>query len=154
VVLDAMDLISIHQLVGRYGHLLDLQDWEAFALLWVPDATIDYHGSTSRTQRQGRESIVEWFREPAGSHPPAHHVSNIVVDERAEATGPAEVHSKFLAPFSRPDHLPRRLYGGDYHDLVVRSAADGWRFAHRRCVPRWQLTVQVDESGPPHRRTW
>jgi hypothetical protein len=121
-VLDAIDIVLIHQLVGRYGHLIDHRQWEHFAGLFVPDATIDYRGSTGHVERSGRDAIVAWFREIEDSHPPAHHVTNIVVDEAADPSGGVDVHSKFLAPFTRAGHAPKRLYGGEYHDVVVKTA--------------------------------
>ena len=151
-MLDASDVIAIHQLLGRYGHLIDGRRWDEFALLFTADASIDYIGGTGRVERTGRDAITAWFRDVGDQHPPAHHVTNIVVDDRADREGPVDVHSKFIAPFTRSEHVPKRLYGGDYHDVVVR--VDGrWRFAHKRCVPRWQLAVVVDETGPEHRRT-
>ena len=86
------------------------------------------------------------------NHPSAHHVTNIVVSEE---DGEVRVHSKFLAPYTRPSHDPRRWYGGDYHDVVVRTPA-GWRFARRACTARWLLTPEVaaGEAIPEHRRTW
>ncbi len=152
-VLDATDLILIHQLVGRYGHLIDHRRWDEFASLFTPDATIDYVGGSGRVERRGRNEIVAWFRDLDEQHPPAHHVTNIVVDTSADPDGPVDVHSKFLAPFTRDGHVPKRLYGGDYHDVAVRTP-DGWQFRHKHCLPRWQLAVQADETGPEHRRTY
>lgn len=152
-MIDATDLILIHQLVARYGWAIDDRDWDAFAALFIVDATIDYVGGTGRTQREGRSAIVDWFREGEQQHPPAHHVTNIDVDETADPEGRVEVRSKFIAPFTRSAHVPKRLYGGDYHDVVVKTPA-GWRFAHKHCRPRWQLAVQIDETAPDHRRTY
>ena len=98
--------------------------------------------------RHGRDAIVEFFA--GANHPSAHHVTNIVVSEE---DGEVRVHSKFLAPYTRPSHDPRRWYGGDYHDVVV-ATPDGWRFAHKQCTPRWQLAVLVDEAAPEHRKTY
>jgi 3-phenylpropionate/cinnamic acid dioxygenase small subunit len=152
-VLDAIDIILIHQLLGRYGHTIDHRDWDAFAALFLPDASIDYRGGTGTVAREGREQIVEWFRAVGVDHPPSHHVTNIVVDETADRDGPVPVHSKFIAPFTREEHAPKRLYGGDYHDTVVRTS-HGWRFAHKQCIPRWNVTIQVDHDVPEHRRTY
>jgi 3-phenylpropionate/cinnamic acid dioxygenase small subunit len=152
-VLEALDVIAIHQLLARYHHLLDDADWDGFARLWRPEATIDYVGSRERTERQGREAIVEWFRQVGDSNPSTHLGASIVVDLKADGADPVAVRSRFLAPFTRPAHGPKRLYGGDYHDLVHRSE-EGWQFAHRRCVPSWQLSVPVDETAPAHRRTY
>jgi 3-phenylpropionate/cinnamic acid dioxygenase small subunit len=152
-VLDATDLILIHQLLGRYGHTIDQRDWDAFEKLFVADATIDYIGGTGRTVRDGRQAVVAWFRQGDADHPPAHHVTNIVVDDSADPDGPVSVHSKFIAPFTREQHVPKRLYGGDYHDVVVRTS-EGWRFSHKHCIPRWNLAVQIDHDVPEHRRTY
>ncbi len=152
-VLDANDIILIHQLLGRYGHTIDHRRWDEFATLFVADATIDYRGGTSTVERSGRDAIVAWFREVDVNHPPAHHVTNIVVDESADPSGPVDVHSKFIAPFTQEAHSPKRLYGGDYHDVVVNTD-DGWKFQHKQCLPRWNLAVLVDDDTPEHRRTF
>lgn len=143
----------IHQLLGSYGHLIDHRRWEAFSELWVDDASIDYVGGSGRVELTGRDAIVEWFRNVDEQHPPAHHVTNIVVDVSAADSGPVTVHSKFIAPFTRPAHVPKRLYGGDYHDLVVKTA-DGWRFRHKHCLPRWNLAVLTELDAPSHRSTF
>ncbi len=150
-VLEGTDIILVHQLLGRYGHTIDHRDWDAFADLFVPDASIDYRGATSTTECHGIDEILGYFRH--ANHPPAHHVTNIVVDERAEPAGPVGVHSKFLAPFTRDSHTPKRWYGGDYHDVVVKTD-DGWRFAFKQCLPRWQFSVVVDDDVAEHRRTF
>ena len=152
-VLDAIDIVLIHQLLARYGHLVDDRDWNRFGDLFVPDATIDYQSSTGRVERAGRDMIVAWFRELEQSHPPAHHVTNILVDEAADPVGRVDVHSKFIAPYTRANHVPKRLYGGEYHDVVVKTDG-GWRFAHKQCVPSWQLAVVADDTAPEHRRTY
>jgi len=152
-VLAAVDIVLIHQLLARYGDAIDRRDWEAFAELFTPDATIDYTGGTGVTQRNGRDDIVDWFRDNDEGHPPAHHVTNIIVDERADPAGRVDVHSKFFVPFTRDHQVPKRMYGGDYHD-VVTATPGGWRFAHKECTPCWQLAVVVDESAPAHRKTY
>jgi 3-phenylpropionate/cinnamic acid dioxygenase small subunit len=154
VVIEASDIIVIHQLLGRYGHTLDARDWAAFGELFVADAAIDYRSANGNAVvRNGRGAIVDWFREVDVSHPAAHLVTNIVVDDRADPSGPVPVHSKFIVPFTRPDHVPVRLYGGDYHDVVVRTE-QGWRFAHKQCLPRWQLSPEIDHTVAEHRRTY
>jgi 3-phenylpropionate/cinnamic acid dioxygenase small subunit len=150
-VLDGTDIILIHQLLAMYGHTMDLGDWDAFAELFVPEASIDYHGSVETTVLEGRDNLVPWFM--GSNNPPAHHVTNIVVDDTADPSGPVQVHSKFMAPYTRDHHSPKRLYGGDYHDVVVKR--DGrWRFLAKQCIPRWNMTVQIDDDVPKHRRTY
>lgn len=150
-MIDALDIVMIHQLLGRYGHTVDARDWDAFAGLFVEDAAIDYRSSSGQVERSGRDAIVEWFRGVA--HPAAHHVTNIVVDEQPDADGRVHVHSKFFAPYTRSEHVPKRVYGGEYHDLVVRTA-EGWRFAWKQCIPSWNLAVVPDETAPENRLTF
>ncbi len=63
--------------------------------------------------------------------------------------------SKLFVPYTRPTHEPKRWYGGDYDDVVVRSPA-GWRFTKRTCTARWLFTADGPDadSVPEHRRTW
>ncbi len=152
-MIDAGDIIRIHQLLGRYGHTIDHRQWDAFANLFTEDASIDYKGGTGVVERHSRAAIVDWFRSIDASHPPAHHVTNIVVEDEADPTGPVRVHSKFIAPYTRDHHDPKRLYGGDYHDIVVKTD-DGWKFSHKQCLPRWNVTITVDEDVVEHRRTF
>lgn len=150
-MIDVLDIVRIHQLLGRYGHAIDRGDWEAFATLFVEDASIDYRSSSGRVERAGRDAIVEWFR--GVTHPAAHHVTNIVVEEEPDTDGRVHVHSKFFAPYTRPEHVPKRVYGGEYHDVVVLTGA-GWRFAHKQCLPSWNLAVVADDTAPAHRLTF
>jgi hypothetical protein len=76
-----------------------------------------------------------------------------VVNEHADPAGRVDVHSKFIAPFTRERNVPLRIYGGDYHDVVVK-AADGWRFAAKTCVGRWQYTPFSSDDLPEFRRTF
>jgi len=149
-VLDAMDLILIHQLLARYGRAPDTQDWDGLAALFLPDAVLDYTPVRAPGVLTGPEAILGYFR--GAKHPSAHHVSNIIVDETAERDGPVDVHSKFWVPYTRDYHDPKRLYGGEYHD-VVRRAPQGWRFARKVCTGQWQLTW-ADGDVEPHRRTF
>ena len=148
--MDALDLIEIHQLLGQYGHVVDAQEWERFDELFTPDAVLDYTGVRAPEVLHGLPAIQDYFR--AANHPSAHHVVNIVV---SEADGEVRVHSKFFAPYTRPSHDPRRWYGGDYHDVVVRTP-EGWRIARRTCTARWLLTPKLPppESLAEQRRTW
>jgi 3-phenylpropionate/cinnamic acid dioxygenase small subunit len=150
-MLEAIDIIRIHQLLGRYGHAIDALDWDAFAELFVPDAVLDYTAVRAPEVCHGIDEILEYFH--GANHPSAHHATNIVVDESGDASGEVHVHSKFLAPFTRDSHDPKRLFGGDYHDIVVR--VDGtWKFASKVCTGRWLLTQGSNQHVAEHRRTF
>jgi 3-phenylpropionate/cinnamic acid dioxygenase small subunit len=149
---DALDIVLIHQLLGEYGHALDAADWVRFAELFTEDAVVDYTAVRAPAVCQGIAAILAYFE--AGNHPAAHHVTNIVVVARDD--GAIEVHSKFLAPFTRQTHVPHRWYGGDYLDTVVRDRTGAWRFATKVCTPRWQFTAAPFDEGDiaEHRRSF
>jgi 3-phenylpropionate/cinnamic acid dioxygenase small subunit len=145
--LGAYDLLMIHQLLAYYGHVVDDRDWDRFVELFTPDATLDYTRAGAPTVLHGVDEIRAFFRD--ANHPSAHHVLNIVV---TRSGGEVRVRSKFFVPYTRETHVPKRWFGGDYDDVVVRTDT-GWRFAFRACTGRWQFTTD-EEPIPPHRRTW
>src|SRR5262249_7792681 len=133
-IMDPAEIILVHQLLGLYGHIVDAATWDRFGELFTDDAELDYTAVRAPKVFHGIDELRGYFQ--AGNHPSAHHVVNIVVWEEG---GVVRAHSKFLAPFTRPTHVPLRWYGGDYEDVVVRTDA-GWRFRRRVCTPRWQFT--------------
>ena len=147
----ALELVLVHQLLGEYGHTIDTADWARFKDLFTPDAVLDYTAVRAPRVCTGIDEILVYFRE--ANHPSAHHVTNVVV---VESEGVVQVHSKFLGPFTRPSHSPRRWYGGDYHDTVVRSDDGTWRFTSKVCTPRWQFTAAPFDDGEiaEHRRSF
>ena len=62
-----------------------------------------------------------------------------------EEDGEVRVRSKLFVPYTRPTHEPKRWYGGDYDDVVVRSPA-GWRFTKRTCTARWLFTADGPDA--------
>jgi len=150
-MLDGTDIIKIHQLLGAYGHALDDLDWDGLASFFTPDAELDYTAVRAESVWHGTAEILEYFRQ--ARHPSAHHVTNIVVDDTADPSGRVAVRSKFFVPFTRDTNLPARLYGGNYHDEVVKTP-EGWKFARRICIGRWQLTNESGDDVPKYRRTY
>ena len=146
-MVDTAVIVQVTQLLNQYGHIVDALEWDRFDELFLPDATLDYRPVGASDLFAGVEAIKEYFRH--ANHPSAHHVVNIFVYER---DGEIRVKSKFFVPFTRASHHPVRWYGGDYDDIVANTP-DGWRFRHRTCTPRWQLTT-VEGDVPPLRHTW
>jgi 3-phenylpropionate/cinnamic acid dioxygenase small subunit len=145
--MEAADVIEINQLLALYGHLLDTGSWDRFDELFALDAVLDYRGVNAPDVLYGLDAIVGFFR--GANHPSAHHCCNVYVYDDA---GTVRVKSKFFVPYTRERHQPRRWYGGDYDDVVIRTEA-GWRFQSRTCTARWQYTTDP-EPLPEGRRTW
>ena len=145
--LAADDVLEIHQLLAYYGHVLDDREWDRLDEVFTPDAVLDYTRAGAPAELHGLEEVRAFFRE--ANHPSAHHTTNVVVTRRG---GEVRVRSKFLVPYTRETHVPKRWYGGTYDDVAVPTPA-GWRLARRTCVGRWQFTTD-EEPIPAHRRTW
>ena len=132
---DASDITGIEQLLYKYGHIVDAQEWVRFDELFTPDCELDYTKVHAPKVFHGIPEIIGYFE--GANHPAAHHVSNVWVEL---VDGEYRVKSKFFVPFTRASHAPQGWYGGDYEDIVVKTP-DGWRFAQRRCTSRWRLAA-------------
>src|SRR4051812_26496622 len=84
-MIDLADRLAIHELLGRYGHVIDERHWSDMELVFAPDVVYDasdfgqgvIHGlDRLRTLWSGDESI----------HPLAHHATNIVISEDPDGT--------------------------------------------------------------------
>jgi 3-phenylpropionate/cinnamic acid dioxygenase small subunit len=144
--LDTADLLAIHQLLALYGHLLDDGHFDRLSEIFAEDAVLTFPGRERAAIRTGA-AITQFFATAAGSS--AHHTTNIVVVADGDRV---RVRSKFLVPYTRPEHDVHRWYGGVYEDVVVRTP-NGWRIASRAIDGRWQLTAG-DGPFPPHRATF
>jgi hypothetical protein len=124
--LTADDRLDIHELISLHGHLADDRRPEDLGLLLTTDAEYDI-SAYGLGVISGLPSLIELFSARPGEQPAGHHVTNVIVRERADGT--VAVRSKGLSVMSN---------GATgtviYEDVVVRTT-DGWRISHRRVVP-------------------
>lgn len=132
---ELLDRAAIETLVGDYAEAADRGRSAELAALFTADGVLEIIGeSFDAGLYRGRAEIVarlERTREemPATEAAPLlrHHLATVRV--RPTAVDAARVDAYFLAVTgSGPDHW------GRYSDRVVRSAEEGWRFAHRKVV--------------------
>lgn len=142
MTLSPADVAAIHQLLARYGHLVDARDWEGLRSIFAEDGVFDatVYGMPAA---RGAPAIIEFFA--AARHPAAHHCTNIEIWPEEDG---AAVRSKWLVGY--PDGSTG---GGDYEDRVARRGTE-WVFANRTVIRRWPETsaptIQMDattESG-------
>ncbi|MEW5423332.1 nuclear transport factor 2 family protein [Amorphus sp. 3PC139-8] len=120
-------VVEIHQLLGRYCHILDARAWDRLGEVFADNAVLDAD-TVGLGVHEGIAAIAAVWR--TTEHPIAHHVSAIVVEERE--SGVADILSKGV--FAWPD----RITGGDYIDVAVEAGL-GWRLLRRRYIRRWSL---------------
>ncbi|MBV9510360.1 MAG: nuclear transport factor 2 family protein [Caulobacteraceae bacterium] len=126
-----MDFIEIHQLISHYGHVIDERQWSRIRELFTDDITYDLTPMGGAVY-QGPDEILAFWKDPATSHPLAHHVTNVVVSEDDDGT--VRVISKVIS---------HRIGGGGsavYRD-VVRRTPQGWRIAVRAAFRKTPETI-------------
>jgi len=128
--MESADFIAIHNLMGRYGHIMDECSmaggpWDRLGEIFTVDATFDVRPLGGPLLSSLEELKAAWG---AAIHPWGHHVTNLVI----ESLGPdsATCDSKIIIIL--PDG---RASTGVYRDRLERTA-DGWRITHRLCTLR------------------
>jgi ketosteroid isomerase-like protein len=121
------ETLAIHELVVRYGFLIDDRAWDAFDEVFTEDAVVDFRlpgtePPTGAGPLIGRDEIVRQFRDVM-THPHQHMLVSHLIDDVAD--GEVVVRSKALLP----------MPGGSivdllYRDVVVRTPL-GWRIRHK-----------------------
>ena len=117
--MDPEDRLSLHELPGRYGDLIDDRDWDGLSTIFLDDATFEIPGQVL----DGLEGIRAFMRQ--SNHPRTHAMTNVHADEISGEPGRAIVCFRIIG--MRRDG---RIMSGRYRDVVVKTA-DGWRVASR-----------------------
>ena len=115
------DLLSLRELVSRYGDIIDDRQWAQLREVFTPDATLDLT-DLGVGEINGIENIIEYMDGPA-IHPVAHLMSNIHVPQLHERAG--ELRCRLLAVQDDGS-----VFVGRYRDQVVLTE-DGWRISRR-----------------------
>jgi 3-phenylpropionate/cinnamic acid dioxygenase small subunit len=123
--LDTRDLLAIHDLLARYGHVVDDADWERLSEVFSDDGVFDLE-AIGRGRAQGMEELRACFARL--DHPLAHHTTNVTIEP--DSPRRARVRCKYLVVSD-----DGRARSGEYHDDVVLTSV-GWRLERRTVVPR------------------
>ena len=123
--MESEDILAIHDLLARYGHVVDDADWSALSDVFADEAVFDLE-ALRRGSAHGTEELRACFARL--DHPLAHHTTNVTIEP--DGTQRARVRCKYLVVSD--DGTTRT---GEYHDEVVHTA-QGWRLQRRTVVPR------------------
>jgi SnoaL-like domain len=121
-MLEAADVLAIHELLARYGHIIDERQWQRVEELFTERTRYDMR-EFNLGEVHGAAAIRALWSRPDAAHPLAHHATNILVSEDADGT--VRVTSKGLGV-----GVNGRVGSVVYDDVVERTPA-GWRFLSR-----------------------
>jgi len=129
VALSAEDRIELHELVARYGNVVDDCDLDALGTVYTDDAELVLVTASGREVRKhGLGEIGEFLA--ASNSNNAHILTNITTAvEDAGADEQVILRYRMGAPRGAD------LFSIDYRDVVVRTDA-GWRIAHHTILMR------------------
>jgi hypothetical protein len=121
------DTLEIHEVVVRYGFVVDDREWDALGEVFTADAVIDLRNHdvdppVGLGPYTGLDEIRHHYRDVL-AHPPQHIVVNHVIDDVSDDE--VVVRSKALVA------LPEQRFADLlYRDVVVRTP-EGWRIRHK-----------------------
>jgi hypothetical protein len=138
------DRLEIHELLARYGHLLDERAFERLGEVFTPDVRYDAT-DFNRPLWKGLAAVIDGMREDTG-HPVAHHSTNVILGA-PEPDGSVRVLSKGPGVGRNG-----RVGSATYQDVVVPTA-DGWRVASRTVTLRRPEGMN-GSGGSPLGRVW
>ena len=129
MALPAEDRIELHELVARYGNVVDDCDLDALGTVYTDDAELVLVTASGRAVRKhGLGEIGEFLA--ASNSNNAHILTNITTAvEDAGADEQVVLRYRMGAPKGAD------LFSIDYRDVVVRTDA-GWRIAHHTILMR------------------
>ena len=130
MTLTADDRIELHELVARYGNVVDDCDLAALGSVYADDAVMVLLLANGReVRKQGLAEIGEFL---AGSNSTnAHILTNVTT---AVEDGDVVLRYRMGAPPSSRTGAAE-LFSIDYRDVCVRTDA-GWRLAHHTITMR------------------
>jgi ketosteroid isomerase-like protein len=126
MTLSAEDRFAIADLINLHGHLVDRSDFDGLSALFTEDVAYDV-SALGGGVLAGLAAAREAAEALGDANPVAHHVTNIVLEERGEA-----VHARSKGLGVMTDGSVGSV---TYEDTVERRA-EGWRITHRVVLPR------------------
>ena len=120
------DRLEIHELMARYGNIIDERQFSRTREVFTADARYDLSDLDDGVM-VGVEAIVAMWT-ASTTHPLAHHVTNVEIT--TEPDGTVAVYSKVIGVGYKG-----RVGSATYHD-VVHKTDDGWRIAERVVILR------------------
>jgi len=124
--LSVEDVLEIHELLARFGHVFDSRDAAGMTEVMTADGVSEGTIGAGYTV-PGMRAIQEFTRRCPPDTPDHNTVGAIVF---VDADGVVRARSRYIAPL-----VDGTVHAGDFFDILVRTP-QGWRISYRISVPR------------------
>lgn len=129
---EVSDRLEINEVLARYCHALDRQDWPAFRALFTPDARLDFAAFGGPV---GDVAAIEAHLRPVlESLKGSEHVSTtVIIDLDGDK---ASARSAAIVPLTRAtaDGGEHTMFNGLFYEDELTRTAQGWRISVRNQV--------------------
>ncbi|WP_261562695.1 nuclear transport factor 2 family protein [Frankia tisae] len=141
--LGAQDLVEIHELLARFGHVFDNGDADGMGEVLTEDGVVEGVIGAGYTI-SGLPAAKESTRRRRPDTPEHNTVGTIVF---VDAQGVVRARSRYLAPF-----VDGSVHAGDFFD-ILRRTPEGWRISYRISVPR-RPALPINPPPPEFFDAW
>jgi ketosteroid isomerase-like protein len=142
------DREELHELVVRYGQLVDDRDLDGLAELYTQDAIFD----SREGPITGRTAVLDYYRRQLRSYGVTYHfVHGHVVDELRDDVAHGVAHSHAELEIGGAAFVVALRYSDQY-----RREDGRWRFHHRAAQQLYALPLSElpHRLGEEHRKHW
>jgi ketosteroid isomerase-like protein len=142
------DEADVRRAIGHYFYCLDRRDFDGFARVFTPDA-IGVYGGVGAVTRRGLAEIVDGMRAVTQFATTSHITSSQAIDVHGDDADA----DTYCVCFNQTGDGATMLIRGIHYLDRLRRTSDGWRIAHRRHDPLWEIREAVTaptylRSGP------
>lgn len=133
------DKLAVQEVIHRFAHSSDFEDWDTLATLYAPDAVTEMDGQAI-SFRGGHEQVehAKKSAEVSGGKN-RHYFFNMIVEGEGDT---ARAHYCFLNVFAGTEAMKARIVcSGRQVDTLARLP-DGWKIAHRRVTFDQDLDIK------------
>jgi hypothetical protein len=126
-VQEVKDRLDVSEMVSRYAHALDRQNWEAFHGIFDEEIKVELPHVPSDSPAVSREAFVQMVVDTVGGFEATHHpiANHVVTIDGDSATCLCYAQAYHTVPTERgiEDYCVVR----GFYDWGLRRTADGWR---------------------------
>jgi hypothetical protein len=133
--------LEIQDLLARYCHALDRQDWTAFRKLFAENAQLDFTAFGGPTGDV--EALIAFLQPILAGLASSHHAISTITIELAPAGRSAKVRSaaQVAMTMALADASEHTSFSGLWYEDVLERTAEGWRIRTRTQVKAWTFNM-------------